>query len=172
MTDEKQPEELIPTKIALPEKIKKLSLLFEKGINNDEILLTEMLKDEDAKEAINGLKRAALNIGISIVDVVPVIGDAISIGADIAKVTKFDLTPDASKAIAWSTELLELISGGYLPTHSIETAIQLKADVPRIKKGLKAIQKIWAAHQEAIESTAVIKAAQIFDTNVEGINYA
>lgn len=154
MTDEIQPKE-----------IKKLVEPFKKGVDNKP-LLKEMLKDEDIKEALNGLKRALLNIGISIADFIPGIGDAISIGADVAKLTEFDLTPDVSKAVAWGTELLEPAFAGSLPSHAIETAGQLKADIPRIKKGLAKAKKIWTAHQKGVESTRVAEAALVFDTNV------
>ena len=121
-----------------------------------------MLKDEEIKESLKAVGRALLNIGISIVDFFPVIGDFISLTADVAKWTKFDITPDVSKTIAVGSEGLELVSGGVLPTHAIETIIQISHDVPKIKKGLEKTKKIWAAHEKAVNSKQVKDAVAVF----------
>jgi len=135
-------------------------------------LLGKMLQDEKVKIALIAFARTVLNIGISVVDLVPGIGEVVSIGADLAKLTSFDLTPDDSKAWAWGSEVLELFTGGALPTHAIETTMQFVKDFPRMKAGVKRATEIWRAHQATVKSTEVQKAASMFRTPAIGVSNA
>jgi hypothetical protein len=135
--------------------------LFESK-QESQFLFGKMIQDKEVRVALSALARSLLNIGISIVDVVPGIGDVISVGADVAKLTEFDLTPDVGKGIAWGSEILEFFTGGAMPSHAIETTIQMVKDVPRIVKGLKKAEKIWNAHNQVDKSEKVQSAASIF----------
>jgi len=133
-----------------------------KSKQESKFLLGKMVQDEKVRTALVALTRTLLNIGISVVDVIPGIGEVVSIGADLAKLTKFDLTPDVSKGIAWGSEILELFTGGTFPTHVIETTFQVIKDIPRIKVGLKKAKEIWSAHRAVVKSEKVQKAAAVF----------
>lgn len=139
--------------------------LFENASEN-KMLFSEMLKDEKVKEAIAALVRTCLNLGISLVDFIPAIGDAVSWSADLAKMTKFDVTPDVSKAVAWGSEGLEALTAGVFPSHAIEGTFQFLKDYPRIKEGIERAKEIWQAHQEAVESPQVVEAAEVFAEGV------
>ncbi|MCC6710867.1 MAG: hypothetical protein IT416_00755 [Candidatus Pacebacteria bacterium] len=125
-------------------------------------LLGKMLQDEKVRVALLAVTRTVLNIGISVVDVFPGIGEVVSLGADLAKLTKFDLTPDVNKGWAWGTEIIELFTGGVFPSHAIETTMQFIKDFPRIKEGAKRAKKIWEAHQAVIKTKKVQDAASVF----------
>lgn len=125
-------------------------------------LLSKMLKDEKVKTALVATGRTLLNIGISIVDVVPGIGEVVSTAADLAKMTEFDLTPDVGKGVAWGSEIFEFVTGGAAPTHVIETTLQLIKDVPRIKEGMVRAKAIWIEHQKVVKSEKVQRAAAVF----------
>jgi hypothetical protein len=133
-----------------------------KSKQESKFLLGKMVQDEKVRTALVALTRTLLNIGISVIDLIPGIGEVVSIGADLAKLTKFDLTPDVSKGIAWGSEILELFTGGVLPTHAIETTFQVIKDIPRIKVGLKKAKEIWSAHQAVVKSKKVQDAAAVF----------
>lgn len=135
--------------------------LFTKN-RNGEFLFMAMLKDEKVKESLKAAVRTLANVGITLVDFIPGIGDAVSIGADLLKLTKFDITPDVSKKWAWGSEVLEPLFGGVLPTHAIEGGLQLWKDMPRLKEGMVRAKEIWTAHKNAVNSPEVTQAAAVF----------
>ena len=93
-------------------------------------------QDPVIQEALYASLRTAVNITITLTDFFPGLGEVISWAADIGKIwKKTDLTPDVSKTIAWGTELLEFVSWGSIPSHAIETVLQLTHDIPRLKAG-------------------------------------
>jgi hypothetical protein len=154
----------ITQEINIQPEVAELTKIFTELGASNELLWKVMWADKDVRESLKATARALLNVGISIADFVPVIGDAISLLADAAKWTQFDLTPNVSKEIAVGSEGLELLSGGFLPTHAIETILQIRHDAPQIKKGLKRTKKIWTAHEKAIKSKRVADAAAVFDS--------
>ena len=98
--------------------------------------------------------RTVLNIVIALFDLFPGVGETVSWAADLSKViarlskaakakaalspswhwlAKLDLTPDVSLTTALSSEALELISLGTLPTHAIETLLQIRHDIRRLR---------------------------------------
>lgn len=135
--------------------------LFTKN-HNGEFLFMTMLKDEKVKESLKAAVRTLANVGITLVDFIPGIGDVVSLGADLLKWTKFDITPDVSKEIAVGSEALEPFFGGALPTHAIEGGLQLWKDVPRLKEGMQRAKEIWTAHKNAVNSPEVTQAAAVF----------
>jgi len=127
--------------------------------------IEEIKSDPDLVEGKEAALRTVSNTAISIADTVPGFGELASWGADLAKVwarydyekrredavkngedpdevelSKIDLTPDVSVKIAVLTELLELLTGGLVPSHAIETGLQLKADWPKLKKAAEKLQ--------------------------------
>ena len=126
----------------------------------------EILADDPAiREGAEASLRTAINTAIAVADMFPGVGMAASWGADAAKVwarfkymedrakalaegkdpskvkmSPVDLTPDVSVEVALGTELLELVSMDMMPTHAIESAMQLKHDLPRIKKAAKKLR--------------------------------
>jgi hypothetical protein len=130
--------------------------------NKGEFLFMSMLKDKKVQESLKAAVRTLANVGITLVDFIPAIGDAVSIGADLLKLTKFDITPDVSKKVAWGSEVLEIFSGGVLPTHAIEGGMQLRKDWPRFKEGAQRVREIWKAHKNAVNSPEVTQAAAVF----------
>lgn len=148
-------------KIGLKELANHFGELFQTKQESN-FLLSKMLKDEKVKESLLAFTRTLLNLGVSVVDAIPGIGEVVSLGVDLAKLTKFDLTPDVSKGIAWGSEILELFTGGVMPSHIIETGFQFVKDLPRMKEGLKRAQEIWRTHQAVVKSEQVQKAASMF----------
>lgn len=157
----KQPQIPEFVKNGLKELADHFAELFESK-QESKFLFGKMIQDKEVKAALVALTRSLLNIGISIVDVVPGVGDVVSVGADVAKLTEFDLTPDVGKGIAWGSEILEFFTGGAMPSHAIETTIQMFKDVPRIVKGLKKAEKIWNSHKDVVKSEQVQNAASMF----------
>lgn len=112
-----------------------------------------LIDDENVREGASALLRTLANVGISLGDIVPGIGEAASWTADAMKVIgpklqrlgmpiNIDLTPDVSKAVALGSEALEYASFGVAPTHSIETLLQMRHDVPRMRAALQTIRAI------------------------------
>ena len=92
--------------------------------------LGEIAKNPEAKEGIVAAGRLLVNVGISAVDLVPVVGEVVGWTADALKFVKpLDLTPDVSKSVAIGTEALEFAGMGAVPTHAIETVLQAHADL-------------------------------------------
>lgn len=126
------------------------------------LLMAEMLKDEKVKTALLAAMRTLLNVGISVADAFPGVGEVVSTVADVAKLTPLDLSPDVSKFVAWGSEALELFTAGAMPSHAIETTWQFVKDVPRMKAGLERAKEIWQAHQQVVKSEKVQHAATVF----------
>jgi hypothetical protein len=109
-------------------------------------------EDHEVHEAMIALLRTCINFLLSFIDLIPFAGEAISWLADLAKLIRFfskrigwnvpiDLTPDVSLLVAMGTEIPDVLFGTAIPSHLVETVLQLKADWPRIQKGLKKIQQ-------------------------------
>ncbi len=79
--------------------------------------------------------------------------------AKTVKMSKFDLTPDASVSLALFTELTEAITGGFAPSHIFEAGVQLKYDRKRIAKAFKKVREIL---NNAL-SPSVEEAIEIFE---------
>lgn len=127
-------------------------------------LLGKMLRDEQVRESLAAVIRTLLNVGVSVIDAIPGIGEVVSLGVDAAKLTAFDLTPDVGIGVAWGSEILELFTGGAFPSHIVETSFQFVKDYPRMKEGLNRAKEIWTAHQAAIKTEKVQNAAAVFAT--------
>lgn len=157
--------ELSPLQKEVLEKVVKyapeIQHFIEKGAAND-VLMAKMIIDEEVKTGMLAFLRTCINLGITAADLIPVMGDAISLIADASKLTSFDVTPDVSKKLAWGSEILEFFSLGVLPTHAIETVIQAYYDIPKIRIGLTRMKEIWSAHKDVVESTEISEAALIF----------
>lgn len=115
-------------------------------IQKEEPVIT-LSKEEILKQGRMALLRTFLNFGVTIVDLIPGIGEAVSLSADFVKLLPFaarryvDLTPDVSFAVALGTELTEIPFLGAFPSHGIEFLLQLRHDVPRMKDALIAFNK-------------------------------
>lgn len=112
--------------------------------------LGRALQDPEVREAAVAFGRALLNTGITLADALPNRkGEKVSWAADLAKilsrvarVKKLDVTPDVSARVAVGSEVLEAITGGPMPTHAIETALQVRADMPRFRRGVERLREI------------------------------
>ena len=113
----------------------------------------ELCRDSKVHDAAKAIMRTAVNIGVSLADTVPVIGDFISWLADSTKVFKATdvLTPDVSRWVAWGSEALEPLTGGVLPSHAIETTLQFRHDKNRIKQGWKRVKEILSNERQDYE---------------------
>lgn len=158
MTDEQWPTD---KEAQAPTTEQELLKIFQEKGGETKLVLQEIWQDEEARVALVAAGRLLINLGISLADFIPGFGDVFSWGADLLKWTRLDLSPDVSKKIAVGSELSEVL-GGAVPSHFIETFIQLGYDIPRMKKGLKRAQEIWTAHQKAINSPEVQDAAAVF----------
>ena len=126
--------------------------------------LLRMAKDPRCQQGTMAGLRAIINGGITVGDVFPGVGDAVSWVADMLKVTSrtarrlgvtekitrlLDTTPDVSLIKALGSEGLEAVSFGFFPSHGIETTYQLKYDYPRIKEGFTRGLEIWREREIA-----------------------
>ncbi len=88
------------------------------------------------KEAQKIFLRTGVNAAATAAEFIPFVGNIPSWLLDFLKMFEgYDSTPDVPKWVAWGTELfegIELSSGIPVPTHAIETTMQLKVDVPRM----------------------------------------
>lgn len=135
--------------------------------------LRATLNDPIAKEAFFALIRTLINVGISVVDLVPGIGELPSWVADAIKVSKeakkkgiqqrsknekseptnnlwqkIDPTPDVPVWIALGSEATEALSGSVFPSHAIESSVQLIGyDLARITAGLERLKEIWGENK-------------------------
>jgi len=144
------------------------------------------LEDPALKEGGEAAFRTFANTLVSVADLFPGVGDAVSWGADIAKVyarikykkdrvaaiatgkdpekvqmSKLDLTPDVSVEVAVLTELLEVFSIGFLPTHAIEGGMQLYKDWPKLKAAAQRLREMMQKKAEIID--AELEAVQTFE---------
>lgn len=139
---------------------------------------------EDTQKGAEATLRAVINTGISLADTIPVFGEIASWGADIAKIVedfrykrrrkeakkrgedpdlvvreKFNLTPDVPTWVAVGTEVLEFFTGGFFPSHAIETTWQLAYDAKDIYRALRAARRVLneaeEQHREAEQAANV-----------------
>ncbi len=91
-------------------------------------------KTNKEKEREYAIWRTAINMGIIIFDLFPIpfAGEVVNIAADIGKFIGLDLTPDVSKTVAVSATVTDVIP--FVPSHAIDTLLQLKADWKRLKR--------------------------------------
>ena len=107
--------------------------------------LERSMKDPEVQDFMKRFGRTAANMGITLTDFVPGFGEFFSGGADALKLLdpfarkylgfSTDLSPDVSKKTAIGSELLEIPSAGLMPTHIIETVLQLKKDWGPMREG-------------------------------------
>jgi hypothetical protein len=117
-----------------------------------------LITNKDIHKGVAALIRTVANVGISFADKVPVAGEVVSWGADAWKfvtpalkklgLPELDLTPSVKKWEAVTTEAAEFIGFGAMPTHWVETIMQLKReDLPALKAALEAYRQIMAAEK-------------------------
>lgn len=112
--------------------------------------LKRMFQSAEVRDGAAALFRTLANVGISLTDSVPVVGDAVSWSADIWKYVAFftgkkriDLTPAVSKFEATATEGLEFISMGVMPSHWYETVQQFRReDKEKLVEAFKEFKRI------------------------------
>lgn len=140
-----------PEKISEPTIVEALpeTISSEGSVIDSKTRWQRLQEDPDFKEALPALLRTCLNLGISIADFFPGAGAVPSWAADALKFSgKFDLTPSVSKKIAIGSEILDLIACDFLPTHILETILQLKReDLAKLKRGLKSAIKILRSEE-------------------------
>lgn len=118
-----------------------------------------LYNDPKVKEATAAGLRTILNLGISLIDNIPGgAGEIPDVLASISKTLKrrsgeksdsskfdiFDLTPDVPTSIPWLSQILEIPTQGGAPSYLIPTVLQLRTDIPRIKKGFERAKEILA----------------------------
>lgn len=119
--------------------------------------MQSLYSDPDVKEAAIAGIRTILNFGITIVDAIPNgPGEIPDVLASISKTLKrhsgqksdsskfdiFDLTPDVGAGIPWISQLLEIPTEGGAPSYLIPTVLQLRKDIPRMKRGFEKAKEI------------------------------
>lgn len=115
-----------------------------------------LLGDKEVHGAAAAGARTLANGGIILTEMVPGIGEVFSWGADAWKffaratgLNKLDLlTPDVSLKWALISEIPDLAMGTLLPSHLVEFTLQLRADAPRIRKGIERAKAIFGAERE------------------------
>lgn len=140
-----------------------------------------ILVDPTVREGWEALLRTLANLGITIADFAPGgLGEVGSLTADtmkgVARVTglkKLDLTKDVSVAIAVGSELAEIPTAGAAPSHAVESLMQFRYDLPRMREGGKAAIELWRRetadfidHKE--ELTGAMTAFGVTPPEVEG----
>ncbi|OHA15442.1 MAG: hypothetical protein A3H57_02765 [Candidatus Taylorbacteria bacterium RIFCSPLOWO2_02_FULL_43_11] len=151
-----------------------------------EYVLTEarwkkILKDPEVKKGLAALGRTLANTGVTIADLVPGMGEAVSWSADALKVIgpalkKFglpnlDITPSVSKKIAFGTEILELQTLGMATTHAVEAFLQFKRqDARLILDALKKIKETLAEEKMRYEEnkSEIDQAIKVFSDDQNG----
>lgn len=126
-------------------------------------------RDPEVRKGMEGMLRLAVNAGISVADTVPVVGDVISLSADAAKglaqrfnLRFLDTSPDVSFSAAITSELIEPVTMGMVPSHLVETTLQARADWPLIKTAYLRARSIWTGRAEEISRPAIMEAIQKF----------
>ncbi|MBP9827559.1 hypothetical protein KBC55_00190 [Patescibacteria group bacterium] len=132
--------------------------------------LEKIVQDPEVYKGFVALLRTGINLGISAADTMP--GGAGEIGswtADGCKllaarfsIPMLDTSPDVSKLVAIGSEITEPVTGGAMPSHLIETSLQLRADWPRIKQALIKTRDIWRGTQDRLQDTEVQEAIKTF----------
>lgn len=117
--------------------------------------LNHILNDPFCYSGTTAGLRTIINTGITLGDFIPLAGDTVSWSADALKIVRrvgqrfgidikfLDLTPDVGLFPAIGSEAFEFISFGFFPSHIVETTMQLKHDLPKMKKGLTRAKEIW-----------------------------
>jgi len=120
-----------------------------------------LMKQPEFKEGLKATARTAANIGISVADMFPGVGDAVSWLADLSKFSKTTdiFTPDVSKTVAVGSEALEFASLGFLPTHAIESSMQAVKDAPRMKAAWDTFRKVMTAEKLDYDNSPELKEA-------------
>lgn len=115
------------------------------------------ITDPEISVAAKAAVRTLANLGISTMDTVPIAGEGVSWLADIGKFTdswaqrlgvSTDLTPDVSKRVAVGSEILEAFTASVGPSHMVETALQFKADWPRLRRGFERFLELLQGEQD------------------------
>ena len=109
-----------------------------------------MFQSAEVRDGAAALFRTLANVGISLADTVPMVGEAVSWSADAWKYVAFftgkkriDLTPAVSKFEAVATEGLEFISMGVMPSHWYETVQQFRReDKEKLIEAFKEFRRI------------------------------
>ena len=117
----------------------------------------EVVTHPQVRAGAMGAARLALNTVITAADTVPGVGDVVSWAADAGKFTgrhsPFNLTPDVPHWVAIASEELESVTGGLAPTHAIETLLQLRSDIPRMRAGWRAAYGVLTGHRTPLMQT-------------------
>lgn len=132
--------------------------------------LEKIVKDPEVYKGFVALLRTGVNLGISAADTLPGgVGEIGSWTADGCKllaarfsIPMLDTSPDVSRLIAIGSEVAEPMTGGAMPSHLIETSLQLRADWPRIKQALTKTRDIWQGTNERLHSPDVQEAIKTF----------
>lgn len=143
--------------------------------------LRTMLADPACREATVAFFRTCVNVGISLVDLLPVIGDSVAVGADAMKLAKrlaqfrktkrgrlllvavdqllIDLSPDVGMGVAVAGHVPNLLTGGLFPSHAVDTVAQLRYDGPRMLAGARRLREILqgATPRQVASATAVFR---------------
>lgn len=139
--------------------------------------LGRILEDKPSRQGLEALLRTITNGSITVADMVPGMGETASWAADACKfiarrtgIKLLDTSPDVPEWVAYVSEGLDVATCGVLPSHAIETGLQFKADLPRMKIALARLQKIWDGENpdapHVIEATSVILDHKDDDANV------
>lgn len=155
------------------------------------------------QEGSQAALRTVANTAISLCELVPIVGNIPSWLADIAKViarthhkvvmdrerdlaqkegreprtiplSKLDLTPDVSAAVAVASEGLEIIELAVagvpiVPSHVIETSWQFVKDAPRLVNALTRLLQILLKQSEIVRADKqLVDAAAVFEVDLNG----
>ena len=132
--------------------------------------LQDIVEDPEVRKGMVALLRTGINLGISGADTLPLgVGEMASWTADACKyiaqkfnINVLDTSPDVSLSVAVGTEALEFASGGLVPSHVVETTMQLKADWPRLKGAYDKARRIWKGRERELANPEVQEALEHF----------
>ncbi len=131
--------------------------------------LMEIRTDPEVQRGLEALLRTGINAGISVADLFPVVGEAASWTADACKLIArrfnlpLDTSPDVSVKIALWSEVLDLCTAGLVPSHIIETTLQLRADWPRLKIAYEKVKGAWLKREIELSDPELQDAIHTFD---------
>ena len=143
------------TKYSAPEGIYRKEIPLPKSALSLRAKMDHILKDPICYSGTTAGLRTLINTVITLGDFIPLAGDAVSWSADALKVVRrvgqrfgidikfLDLPPDVGLFPAIGSEAFEVVSFGFFPSHIIETTMQLKHDLPKIKRGVTRAKEIW-----------------------------
>ncbi len=111
--------------------------------------LIRIAQDPECRKGLEALLRTITNGSISVADMVPGAGDTASWVADACKfiacrtgIKLLDLTPDVAEWKAYASEAGEFVTFGMFPSHIVESTLQFKADLPRLRAARERVKKI------------------------------